>query len=72
MVYVTVVSLISVALTVFLELCHRAERKDLYDRLMCKGATEYGKLHQKKSRQAQPPYVVSAKRWRDAERRDNV
>ena len=71
MVYLTIVSMVFVLLTVFLEICHRAERKELYDRLMCRDASEYGKLRQKKSGRADAPYVVSAKKWRDTERRDN-
>jgi len=71
MICITIVSALFVLLFVLQETCHRAERRDLYDRLMCKGAGDYRKLREKKSRNAQPPYVVSAKKWRDTERRES-
>ena len=57
----TVMAAVYAVLILLLELFHRAERKDMYDRLMCRDASEY------KKSAAKPPYVVTAQRWRDRE-----
>ena len=67
MMHFTVMAAVYAVLILLLELFHRAERKDMYNRLMCRDASEYKKLHENKKSAAKPPYVVTAQRGRDRE-----
>ena len=49
----------------WLERCHRAERRELYDRISFDKSEDYVKLREKKKRQMpEPPYIKTAKKWR--------
>ncbi len=51
----------------WLERAHRTERRELYDRISFDNPAEYVKSREKKKRELpQPPYIATAKRWRDA------
>ena len=65
----TILSVIFAAFVLVLELYHGRERKELYSRLTCRDASEYHRITEKKRERRLPPYVISAKKWRDTEGR---
>ncbi len=60
--------LLYLLLLLWLERCHRAERRELYDRMSFRETEQYIKHRDgKKHRMPEYPFNVAAKKWRDAD-----
>ena len=64
-----ILSIVFSVCELLLEAYHARERKELYSRLTCRDASEYHRITEKKRKSKLPPYIVSAKKWRDADGR---